>query len=90
MIENWESLFEFLGIQNQTLIEAMARAFAKNLDCFTGAQEFVVGNLSKIVSEICQKILSEPVADLWLASYLILSLEKSDINKASSFKFGAF
>ena len=41
----------------------------------------MIGNLQQHVNDIVKKILSEPVADLWLAAYLILSLGSKDIIK---------
>lgn len=79
MLDNWADLFEFLCVQNLTLLEVMTRCFAKNLDCFGDAQSFVAGDLPKSVMDICQKILCESTADLWLAAYLILSLNAKDI-----------
>jgi len=49
MLDNWSLLFDFLSVQNQTLLEIMARNYAKNL-----------GECTRLVKMYFQVALSMP------------------------------
>lgn len=51
------------------------------IGCFAKAQDYAVGDVQQTVYVVCQKILGDSLADLWLAAYLILSLEASQRRK---------